>query len=335
MKLFKSLVKKIAIISHLKPAFRPVLRSFSEGGSFSTGRSHVSRLTFALLLLTCLSLLSGCDQTFEPIQDNSRAPFSMFGYLDASADTQWVRVTPVRGQLDLSTNVPDMTVSVEDLETGNSATLNDSLFLFPDGFHILNAWGTTDILRPNETYRFKAERPDGAESHINITFPPDFPTPRLEIKESFDRAFLFIQDVENLVAVQVRTLAHVFSPSAGWDYVDVFWSTQRRIDEIAPGEYRVWMRPDSKFNVSVPIPPRDDLEIEYLHHQVFVASGGPEWNEELADLEDIEYSLPEVISNVENGTGYIFGIVSKSVPFKNCFDDQGEFIACPQEVPLH
>lgn len=262
----------------------------------------------------------------------------MFGYLDASADTQWVRITPVRGQIDLSTNVPDITISLENPETGDLSTFTDSLFLFPDGFHILNAWGTTDMMKPDGSYRLTAERPDGASSSVTITMPPDFPTPRMEIYDVVDIVHLYIDGVENLIDVQVRTRARVISPSAGWDYVDVFRSSQRRIDELEPGSYLVWMTPGSKFNVQGQLtePPAgwDDLEVEYLHSQVFVASGGPGWREEFKELDDFRYSLPEVISNVENGTGYMFGIVSKSVPFKNCFDNQGEFIACPEEVPL-
>lgn len=294
--------------------------------------------TFALSLFTLLHI-SGCDQTFQPIQDNSSAPFSMFGYLDASADTQWVRVTPVRGQIDLSTDVPDMTVTVEDLKTGNSSMFTDSLFLFPDGFHILNAWAATDMLKPEGSYRLTAERPDGASSSVTVTMPPDFPTPRMEVYDIVDVVHLYIDGVEHLIDVQVRTKARVISPSAGWNYVDVFWSSQRRIDELESGSYLVWMTPGSKFNVlgHLTEPPAgwDDLEIEYLQHQVFVASGGPDWKEEFKELDDYRYSLPEVISNVESGTGYMFGIVSKSVPFKSCFDDQGEFIACPEEVPLY
>jgi hypothetical protein len=158
----------------------------------------------------------------------------------------------------------------------------------------------------------------------------------MEIYEVAELVLVYIEGVENLVSVQVRSLAHVKAPSAGWDYIDVFRRPIRRIVRTGPGTYRILMTPGVKYNAIVTTPPagRDDLEIEYLQHQLFVASGGPEWNEELNDLKDIEYALPEVISNVENGTGYIFGIVSKSVPFKSCFDDQGEFVACPEEKPL-
>lgn len=52
--------------------------------------------TFAVSLLPCLLFLTGCDQTFQPLQENNAAAFSMFGYLDASADRQTVRITPLQ-----------------------------------------------------------------------------------------------------------------------------------------------------------------------------------------------------------------------------------------------
>jgi hypothetical protein len=44
-----------------------------------------------------------------------------------------------------------------------------------------------------------------------------------------------------------------------------------------------------------------------------------EWNEEIIILDDVLYALPEGISNVENGLGYMFGMVSKTIPYESCF----------------
>lgn len=304
----------------------------------TSARSRWTRFTFHLSLLTCLLSLAGCDESFQPLRENDAAPFSIFGYLDASADTQWVRVTPVRDQLDLPPVVPEMHVTIEHPQSGSMAEMNDSLFLFPDGFHILNAWAVTDILKPEQTYRLRAERPDGAASHVTVTLPDDFPTPTLEIYEIVGLAFVNIKGVERLADVQIKTRARIISPSAGWDYVRVFSTSQkRRIDEVAPGEYRVMLSISTVLSFVhglVPAPPNNDLVVEPIHRQIFVASGGPEWDEEISTLDDRIYSLPNVISNVENGTGYLFGIVSKSIPYKSCFNDQEELIACPEEEPL-
>ncbi|NIT61768.1 MAG: hypothetical protein GWN00_37885, partial [Aliifodinibius sp.] len=64
----------------------------------------------------------------------------MFGYLDASADTQWVRVAPIRRQISMSAkDIPNMKITIEDPKNGDTTVMNDSLFLYPDGFNVLNA----------------------------------------------------------------------------------------------------------------------------------------------------------------------------------------------------
>ncbi|TVQ04902.1 MAG: hypothetical protein EA359_04905 [Balneolaceae bacterium] len=72
---------------------------------------------------------------------------------------------------------------------------------------------------------------------------------------------------------------------------------------------------------------------ELLYRQIFVAQGGPEWNDEIRSLDDLVYILPDSFSNVEGGIGYLVGIVSKSIPYKSCYSE-GEptvLIACPEE----
>lgn len=61
----------------------------------------------------------------------------------------------------------------------------------------------------------------------------------------------------------------------------------------------------------------DSLEI--LSRKIFVASAGPEWDDEITSLDQLEYSIPNINSNVENGVGYMMGIVSKTIPMDHCF----------------
>ncbi len=262
-------------------AFFRLANSFISAQTDSAADRFGSRgLLFAFSVFGIgLLLLSGCNQTFQPIQDSYKAPFSIFGFLDASADTQWVRVAPIRRQISMTPeDVPDMAITVEDMENGNIAIMYDSLFQLQDGRYALNAWGTMDFLEPEQTFTLKAERADGAESHVAITFPPDFPTPRLRIIESGDIAYLYIEGVEHLITVQIRSLAHVFSESAGWDYVDVFRKGGGLVREREPGAYRVLFSYKRVLEgvTGLPRPLPEDLEIEYLHRQIFVASAGPD-----------------------------------------------------------
>lgn len=49
-----------------------------------------------LLAAMATVLLNGCDHAFEPFAENENASFSMFRYLDVEADTQWIRISPIR-----------------------------------------------------------------------------------------------------------------------------------------------------------------------------------------------------------------------------------------------
>jgi hypothetical protein len=81
-------------------------------------------------MLTALSV-AACDNTLEPI-DPGGLPFSVFGYLDASADTQWIRVTPLRTVLRGSADPTGVTVTLEELTSGRIIALWDSAMRYPD-----------------------------------------------------------------------------------------------------------------------------------------------------------------------------------------------------------
>lgn len=275
-------------------------------------------------LLILFFALSSCD-TFEPINQDEAA-FSIIGYLDASADTQWVRVTPLREQINQPEYKPKMTVTLENLDTGESVIMRDSLFLNPNGFHYLNVWTTMEI-DPGSSYRLKAKRPNGAVSQVTVTLPVDFPTPLLiSAGPSFSVGQLLIKGVDRLADVQVLwprgrvPYGNTSRNTAPEGYEYLFILTLAR---------EVWYFYERVGRTSPPLDSFIDVP-----RQVFVASGGPEWIDDFASMEDIVYNLPQTFSNIEGGVGYLVGIVSKTIPFKSCFDDDGEHIACPLETPM-
>jgi hypothetical protein len=164
---------------------------------------YLAQLSSLIFVIVSLLLVS-CNQTFEPLKENNTSPFSIFGYLDASVDTQRIQISPLREQLDSFTDIPEMTVMIENLETGKSAVMNNSLhlFSFPTGINAPNAW-TTMKIDYGQTYRVSAKRPDGAVSNVAVTIPDNFLTPRLLVTSTvIDK--LYINDVESLVDVQSR-----------------------------------------------------------------------------------------------------------------------------------
>lgn len=119
------------------------------------------------------SILISCTETFQPLQENDRFIFSMYGYLDASADTQWIRVGEIRDQINGMPDPSEILVTLEHVQSQTTVAMKDSLFTSRDA---LNYWTTFDI-ENDQTYRIKVERPDGKFSRVTVTTPKDFPTP--------------------------------------------------------------------------------------------------------------------------------------------------------------
>lgn len=241
----------------------------------------------------------------------------MFGYLDASADTQWVRITPFRNQLSQPPEKPVMKATLVDLEQDKRSVMNDSLFLYPDGFHVLNSWTTANV-EPGNSYQLVVESPAEGESRVTVTTPKDFPVPKMSIPDiDLCYAVVTFKEVERLADLQYRWYVKVTRP--GWEYYRYFYvNYKNNVSQGAPGEYRLIFdlraaRASIKGEMSL-FPANTTFEV--LRKELFVASGGPEWisYEELRSIDDLSYALPEVFANIENGVGYMFGIVSKTIP---------------------
>jgi hypothetical protein len=127
------------------------------------------------------AVVAACDESFDPVAPGELA-FSVFGYLDASADTQWVRVMPIRPLKVTSQDALGTTVTLEHLGTGRIFELRDSLFRFssdpdPDigseGAYVHNFWTVEDI-EPGAAYRFSAWREGEEPVEAVVEIPHDF-----------------------------------------------------------------------------------------------------------------------------------------------------------------
>ncbi|TVQ04899.1 MAG: DUF4249 family protein [Balneolaceae bacterium] len=290
--------------------------------------------TFAFSLFT---LLISCNDTFEPFQENDRYHFSIYGFLDANADTQWVRVSPVREQFEQSDRLPDMNVTIENIDTGEKTTMTNSLVEFRQGFYAANVWSDFQI-EENQTYRLVAERTHGGTSYATVTIPPAFPTPRVFIDIIDDQEpeyFIWIDEgVERLADVQSWWYVRIQTPF--WQEDQLFkFSLKAGAEKTSRDAYRVQIFPDDEIeaimNQSLTLQD-PSAQLIVLHHQIFVASGGPDWDVNITHVDDLVYNLPEGFSNVENGLGYMAGVFSRLIPFKECFDGP-RLVACPEERP--
>ena len=262
---------------------------------------RVATLLFALAFL-------GCETAFEPFEESERA-FSLFGYVDAAADVQFVRVSPLRDSLHARAEPLDATVTMEHVGTGETSVWRDSLFFF-EGAAAHNFWSDVPI-ELGATYRMAVERDsDGAVSTATFRMPdrePDVgaafdmfsPAVSVEIRKTdvLVRAELVYTVELSSGVLARRTLSYLdeairFTDSegdAGYAFEFNQTTARERVAELlGPSPFRV------------------------LAIDVAVASAGPDWPD-FAAIERETLALPDAVGNVEGGVGFVGGVVSKTV----------------------
>ena len=126
------------------------------------------------LAAAALAALAGCEVALDPIEDGTRY-FTLSGYLDTEADTQWVRVEP----LDLTVAPSDEPIDAEVtlVGPGGRARFTQRVVrLGPNPSHLF--WTTADV-EPGQAYTVEARRPDGATTRARVRTPAPDPPPVL------------------------------------------------------------------------------------------------------------------------------------------------------------
>lgn len=289
---------------------------------------HTRFLSAALIVLALSAF--GCETHFDPLRDNGRYRFSIHGYLDASADTQWVRVMPVREELTAEPGPIDAVVTLEDITGGTAAEMNDSLFAFADGRFAHNFW-TPMELQPGHRYRLTAESSDGSFSRAETSLPADFPTPRVSIE-----LLSTLQPIPVKATVIVEGVGQIADVRTVYNdlYLSHLQDTLRR----SSGDIHIVMDPREDFQSLVNYAPEASL-LTFLSSsspyepRIFIAAAGPDYRY-FGSVDDKIIALPEGVSNVENGLGYLGGILSKTIPYKSCTEETStDIVPCPLEPP--
>lgn len=119
---------------------------------------------------------SACDNSIEPFPDETDAYFSIYGALNTNADTQFVRVTPIRQTFvnDTDTN-PGFTVSTLALSSGQRVVWQDSLVTLEDESQAHLFFAVMQV-EGGITYRLEIKRADDATTVAETTIP-DTPNP--------------------------------------------------------------------------------------------------------------------------------------------------------------
>lgn len=285
-----------------------------------SSRLPAARNGSALLVILFLLGVMGCDPTVDSFQEN-HLHYSIFGYLNAAADTQFVRVEDLRdGLLDGAPATLNVDVTLTHRSTGRVISLRDSLFPHPDRHN----YYTTEDIEPAAAYRLRVQGPNGAESQVQTAVPDTFPPPFISVgmRDCFPNCprvgppdcddpgdvgnrftILLVEGIERLVAV--KALYYMEEPRGVWSYGHLADTvrTGNGMIRLTVNYARDWCK--------LPTPhggvPKMQKRIE-----IVVAAGSPNWPDFLGmDLET--EMLPGVASNVEGGVGFLGGVVTDTV----------------------
>lgn len=258
------------------------------------------------------ALITSCEEDFEPLKDNAETPFSIYGYLETPADSNWVRISEVRNTLYTDEDASiDAVVTLEHLESGQKEEMKDSLFRYEGEFFAFN-FKSDMTLEPDQAYLLTAARSDGQTSSARVSMPPTFPDPQAEF---LDGGFISvdIEEVKNLAAVDI--LYEVRNDNTGitrnFEFLHLHHASE---DEQIPDKYNVylfqWLQCEE---IATYYEERNtgNTNITILRTWAYIASAGPEWIH-FPSLDSLTVELPDV-GNVENGAGYLLGVVSKEV----------------------
>lgn len=292
---------------------------------------EIISISSVCLFFFSLILLAGCNPSFDPLQENDKYHFSMYGTIDAAADTQWVRIGPARQDINESPDPQGIRVTLEHIQSGKTVTMNDSLVTSKN---FLNYWTTMDI-ENEQTYRITAER-DGKSSHVTITTPKEIPSPHM-IQNERPRGYnVYIDDtVEHIVDVQSVWYLTFNGDSESIRRIYRYGRREPlKHSGVFGGTYFTFSNHEEELGQIEQSSGNGEVSVERV--QFFIAAAGPEWNEEIPGIDDLEYFLNEAASNVENGLGYVVGIDSKWVTQRTCLGpNRVKYVRCtPDDGPF-
>lgn len=288
--------------------------------------SYSSVILYVALITIIISSVSGCENSFDPIKESDLYNYTMYGILDLSADTQWVRVMPLRDSIVRDPVSNNATVTLTRESDGRTVQLQDSLQELPGENFVWNFW-TTEPLIENEVYTVKAESKEGEVSSARAVIPPDFLEPRIEYRNRDNRCIVSIEaEAEHLVVAEINfTFDVLYRSTDSISRVENYHvSYLAELMEQFDGSRQVFVDPIPGISNVYGVPQNDVINIS---GDLLVVSADSNWYD--VDVEAAE--IPGQYSNVQNGLGLVTGIVSKKLPYRPNIPGQENFTFCPPQ----
>ncbi len=280
----------------------------------------MARIYFAstgVILLSMAIILSSCEQSIDPIIGEDR-PFTLWGYLDAHADIQRVRVFSIEDRLGVDRSGPvDAVVSSKNLTTGEEYKWVNREIVYRDSSvgHVFEAEFRAEY---EHSYRLSVRRSDGEESSAEVTIPPPV---EVELIDERDRVIVPVHihgKPPRLVDVTVTYDAITLPPANPWPpgsttppavLLPVEVSYSGKEEPLENGwRYEINLRDDfalvqEEFELSCLSP--DHIALRRIYFRFLAADA--QWAPPNDSFDPDLLIEPGTFSNVENGYGFFGG----------------------------
>ena len=258
------------------------------------------RTAFSLTAL--LLVLAGCSTEFDP-RAESETYFALWGALDATADTQFVRVAALRGTLDREAGPIDAVVTLVRLDTDERWPMADSTVSLSNGTQVHAFWTAADV-EPEATYRIDVRRSDGAETRATVQIPAALPPVALDDGRCRCPTIVTVRGAEKLI----DTYAIYRDPQTG---------QRTRFSKLQSIRH-----PDAeRFTASVYYGDdartlqEDPFDVDRFEAELLVVTATSNWPD--GQTLGFEASLqPLDGGRIENGVGFVGGVVTQRLRFQ-------------------
>ncbi len=278
--------------------------------------AYRSIVTGSFLLLAA-SVLIGCETAVDPLVGEER-PFTIWGLLNAGADTQAVRVFPIEDEPGIDRpRVIDATVSTTDLTTGERREWTHRAVRYPGG-DVGHVFWAAFRAQNGHRYRLEVTRSDGQASRATVTMPDEIDV-TIERTETSPKVFAYVRGrIPNLLGVEMRYEATNLPPLNAWPpdrtiHPPVFFPVE--VSYQGEGE-----RIDGGWRFDIDMAEDYEVVRDAYRRNCLITAGAPDialrrvefhfiaadsaWNPPGGAFDPDLLVEPGAFSNVENGYGF-------------------------------
>ena len=279
----------------------------------------------------CLGLflaLGACEHQFEPFAPSDLA-FSIYGNLEATVDTQWIRIRPLQASPETMERPIDAVVTLEELATGAIVRMSDSIFSFHpsrigDISVSLHNFYTTMPMVPGRSYRLTATRSDGASASGTVLIPDIDPVVEMtHYEEVFVAPTIPVTPGARGRLFGIDHIGMVFGdadiPRECGYFAPIFREFLRVEAPRSEGDpHLVWLQGSAAPPAHSMTRP-DCLPDRWDERRIIVIASGEPWRwsrEPGVGLREL--LIQDDAYNIEGGIGFLTGTNMRVLPFERC-----------------